>query len=274
MSIQTAIDQQLVLQSFEEGVLTLTLNSPDNGNALTVSMTNALAYVLETVNEMRDVNCLLLRSNSKHFCTGGNVKDMEAGSDLMAGSVEDVRERLQGSLHRITRALSALEVPAVCAVNGAAVGAGCDLALMCDVRLAGTSATFAESFLRLGLVSGIGGAWFLSRIVGPAKALELTLTSEFMSAEEAHRLGIVTKVVADDGLYAEAKEFAERIAKNPPRAMRMAKKLVRESASTSLPVALEMAASMQAILLCGQEHEATVAQFLERQSRAKQNRLA
>jgi enoyl-CoA hydratase/carnithine racemase len=180
-----------------------------------------------------------------------------------------VRDRLQKSLHRITRAMSNLEVPSICAVKGAAVGAGCDLALMCDIRLAGESAQFAESFLRLGLVSGIGGAWFLSRIVGPAKALEMTLTSEFLDAATAERFGIVAKVFADDQLDGEALALARRLATNPPRAMRMAKKLVRESASSSLPAALEMAASMQAILLCGDEHKRAVSSFLERQDQKK-----
>lgn len=120
----------LVESSVDDGVLTLTLNSPSDGNALNVAMTEALSDVLEQINDRPDVHCLLLRSSSPHFCTGGNVKDMQSGSDLMSGSVEAVRERLHRSLHRITRALSGLDVPSVCAVNGAAVGAGCDLALM------------------------------------------------------------------------------------------------------------------------------------------------
>jgi enoyl-CoA hydratase/carnithine racemase len=259
----------LVRQSVEAGVMTLTLDGAANGNALTVAMTEALSDVLESVNRRDDVHCLLLRSSSKHFCMGGNVKDMQSGKDLMDGGIEHVRERLRTSLHRITRALNELEVPSICAVNGAAVGAGCDLALMCDIRLAGTQAVFAESFLRLGLVSGIGGAWFLSRIVGPAKALEMTLTSEFVDAEAAKRLGIVTSVHPDDALDREALALAQRIAGSPPLALRMAKKLVRESSHCTLSAALEMAANMQAILLCGSEHKQAVSGFLEEQARQK-----
>lgn len=267
MSVQTSESNQLVLQTFDAGVLTLTLNGAANGNALTVAMTEALSGALEAVNSRRDVHCVLLRSASKHFCTGGNVKDMQNGRDLMEGSVEDVRDRLQGSLHRITRALDHIEVPSVCAINGAAIGAGFDIALMCDIRVAGRRAVFAESFLRLGLVSGIGGAWFLSRIVGPAKALEMTLTSEFIDADTAYRLGIVTKVLPDEELDNETKALATRIAANPPGALRMAKKFVRESGSSTLSASLEMAASMQAILLCGQEHKDAVGRFIESQSR-------
>lgn len=259
----------LVLHRVEDGVLIVTLNCPRNGNALDMAMTAALADVLESANTMHGVHCVLLRSSGKHFCTGGNVKDMQEGRDLMAGSVADVRARLRNSLHRITRALAGLDVPSVCAVNGAAVGAGCDLALMCDVRLANTRARFAESFLRLGLVSGIGGAWFLARIVGPAKALELTLTSEFIDADAAERLGLVSKILPVNELDAQAFQLANRIARNPPEAMRMAKRLVRESAESSLSGALEMAASMQAILLCGDEHKGTVTRFLEQQAQER-----
>jgi enoyl-CoA hydratase/carnithine racemase len=116
-------------------------------------------------------------------------------------------------------------------------------------------------------VSGIGGAWFLSRIVGPAKALEMTLTSEFIDADTAYRLGIVTKVLPDEELDNETKALATRIAANPPGALRMAKKLVRESGPSTLSASLEMAASMQAILLCGQEHKDAVGRFIASQSR-------
>lgn len=273
MSTQTSQNERLVATSFEEGILTVTLNNADNGNALTVAMTEALSDELEAINQRHDVRCVLLRSSSaKHFCTGGNVKDMQSGSDLMVGSVADVRERLHNSLHRITRALSTMEIPTVCAVNGTAVGAGFDLTLMCDIRIAGQSATFAESFLRLGLVSGIGGAWFLTRVVGPAKALELSLTSEFIGADEAYRLGIVSKVFPNDRLDIEALTIAKRISAHPPGATCMAKKLVRESAEAPLPTALEMAASMQAILLCGEEHKETVTRFNELKAAAKQTR--
>ena len=253
----------LVQSETFDGVFTLTLDAPDTGNALDIAMSEAIAEALEGVNAMPDVHCVLIRSAGRHFCTGGNVKDMARGADLMAGSVSEVRNRLQTGLHRITHALRALEVPTIAAVNGAAVGAGFDLTLMCDVRIAARSAQFAESFLRLGLVSGIGGAWFLARIVGVAKAMELSLTSEFLSADAARDLHIVSQVVPDEDLDATAAALARTIAANPPQALRMAKRLIRESAESELPAALEMAASMQAILLCGDEHRAKVQQFLK-----------
>lgn len=274
MSTKSNDADSLVESSVNDGVLVLTLNNPSNGNALDVAMTQALSDALEQINDRRDVHCVLLRSSSpRHFCTGGNVKDMQRGSDLMSGGVEDVRDRLHRSLHRITRALSGLDVPSVCVVNGAAVGAGCDLALMCDIRMASANAVFAESFLRLGLVSGIGGSWFLARIVGYAKALELTLTSEFIDAQAALNLGIVSKVVPADALDIEALSLAKRIAQNPPTALRMAKRLVREAADASLATTLEMAASMQAILLCGREHKEAVDRFLQQQAAKKRTHM-
>jgi 2-(1,2-epoxy-1,2-dihydrophenyl)acetyl-CoA isomerase len=246
-----------------DGVLTVALAEPDTGNALDTTMAHALAEALERANTMPEVHCVLIRSTGGQFCTGGNVKDMARGADLMAGTVTEVQERLRTGLHRITRALRALEVPSVAAVNGAAVGAGFDLALMCDVRIAAQSARFAESFLRLGLVSGIGGAWFLTRLIGVAKAMELTLTSEFISAQTALDLRIVSRVVPDDELAPESTTLARTIAANPPQALRIAKRLVRESAEAGLDASLEMAASMQAILLCGDEHRTKVQQFLQ-----------
>lgn len=259
--------EAFIQQDVADGVLTLSLNDPDTGNAMSVRMAEALAEALERANTLSTVHCVLLRATGKHFCTGGNVKDMEQGADLMQGSATEIRARLKSTLHRITHAFQALQMPSIAAVNGAAVGAGCDLALMCDLRLASESATFAESFLRLGLVSGIGGAWFLTRIVGTAKALELTLTSEFIDASTALQLGMVSRVVTPEALDETSAALARRIASNPPQALRMAKRLVLDAAESTLPMALETAAAMQAILLCGDEHKAVVREFLAQRAR-------
>ena len=256
----------LVNQHTEDGVLTITLSSSELGHPLTVALTEALASALEDAAHQPGVHCVLLQSEGRHFCSGGNVKDMRDGADLMQGSVDEVRERLKNSLHRIPLAIRNIEVPVIAAVQGAAVGAGCDLALMCDIRIAASDARFAESFLRIGLVSGIGGSWFLTRIVGLSKALEMTFTSEFLDAEAALRCGIVSEVVPRERLHVTAAALALRIAANPPTALRMAKKLVREAAASSLEATLETAASMQSVLLCGEEHKQQVARFLDGQA--------
>jgi len=261
-------DQAVLVSShLEGGVLTLSMNGVGNGNAVTVAMSEALACALEEAARADAARCVVLRSSARHFCSGGSVEDMQAGTDLMQGGVEDVRERLAATLHRITLATQDIKVPLIAAVNGAAVGAGFDIALMCDIRIASERARFAESFLRLGLISGIGGAWFLTRLVGLSKAMELTFTSEFLDAPTALAHGLVSRVVPPERLDDEVATLARHIAATPPRALRMAKTLVRESATASLGAALEMAASMQAMLLCSTEHKAAVEAFLAQQRR-------
>lgn len=258
---------RLVSSRLEQGVLTLSMDAVENGNALTIAMSVALATALEQAARTPEAHCVLLRSSGRHFCTGGRVEDMQAGADLMQGSVEEVRQRLIGTLHRITLATQAIEVPLIAAVDGAAVGAGFDLALMCDIRIASERARFAESFLRLGLISGIGGAWFLTRLVGLSTAMELTFTSDFIDAPTALARGIVSRVVAAERLDDEAAALARHIAATPPGALRLAKRLVRDSAAAPLAEALEQAAAMQAELLCGAEHKAAVDRFLASRGR-------
>lgn len=251
----------LVLIEQRGSVLYLTLNAA-SGNALATPVCVALAEALEGINARPDVHCVVLRGNGRHFCTGGNVKDMQAGEDLMHGATEDVLEGLRRYLHRITLAMQAVEVPVIAAINGSAIGAGLDLAMMCDLRVAASGARLAESFLRLGLISGIGGAWFLTRTVGLAKAMEMTLTSQFHSAEEALQMGLINRVVEPEALDATVEALANTIASAPPKALRLAKRLVRQAAASSLEQALETAGSVQAILLCGAEHKAAVQAFL------------
>jgi enoyl-CoA hydratase/carnithine racemase len=153
-----------------------------------------------------------------------------------------------------------LEAPSIAAVNGAAVGAGCDLAAMCDMRIAARSASFAESFLRVGLVSGDGGAWFLPRAVGMSKACEMTFTGDFVGSEEALRIGLVSKVVDDEQLMDAAMALARRIAAQPVHSLRLTKRLLRESQQLSLASALELASSMQALAQhTRDQHEAVLA---------------
>jgi enoyl-CoA hydratase/carnithine racemase len=161
-------------------------------------------------------------------------------------------------------AFQALDVPVIAAVNGAAVGAGCDLACMCDIRVAGESARFAESFVRLGIIPGDGGAWILPRIVGFPKATELVLTGEMIDAAEALKIGLVTHVVPDDQLVMRAKEIANKIAANPPHAVRMAKRLLRQGQDTSLSNILEMSAAMQAVVHTTADHDEAITAFVER----------
>src|SRR5690606_26730659 len=133
-----------------------------------------------------------------------------------------------------------IDVPVVAAVNGPAIGAGLDMAAMCDVRIASEKASFAESFLRLGLISGDGGAWYLPRVIGYARATEMTLTASPIDAVKAAQWGLVSRVVAPDDLVGEAMSIAALIAAHPPRSVRLAKRLLRQSNRSDLPSALDL----------------------------------
>jgi enoyl-CoA hydratase/carnithine racemase len=152
----------------------------------------------------------------------------------------------------------------IAAINGPAIGAGCDLACMCDIRIAGESARFAESFVRVGIVPGDGGAWLLQRIVGISKAAEMTLTGEMIDAADALACGLVSRVVPDAELLSVAMSVAEKIAANPPYAVRMCKRLMRQSQESSLAAVLEMSAAMQALAHETAEHEERIKAFLDK----------
>ena len=242
------------------GVVILTLNEPTTRNAISPAIVRALVEYTERINADLSVGCVILTGAGKGFSSGGNVKQMKERTGLFGGSPADIRRSYQQGIQRIPLAMYGLEAPSIAAVNGAAVGAGCDLASMCDMRIAARSATFAESFLRVGLVSGDGGAWFLPRAVGMSKACEMTFTGDFVEAEEALRIGLVSKVVDDDKLLDEAMALARRIAAQPVHSLRLTKRLLRDSQQVGLATALEMASAMQALAQhTKDQHEAVLA---------------
>ena len=248
----------------EDGVVILTLNEPATRNAISPAIVEALVECTARINADLSVGCVILTGAGEGFSSGGNVKQMKERAGLFAGSPAEIRRGYLQGIQRIPLALYALEAPAIAAVNGAAVGAGCDLATMCDIRIAARSATFAESFLRVGLVSGDGGAWFLPRAVGLSKAYEMTFTGDFVEAEEAARIGLVSKVVDDDKLMQEARALAGRIAAQPVHSLRLTKRLLRDSQHVSLPIALELASSMQALVQHTKDQHEAVLAFTEK----------
>jgi enoyl-CoA hydratase/carnithine racemase len=249
-----------VLYEQHGGIVVLTLNEPTTRNAISPAIVKALVDYTERINADLSVGCVVLTGAGKGFSSGGNVKQMKGRTGLFGGSPAEIRRGYQHGIQRIPLAMHALEAPTIAAVNGAAVGAGCDLAAMCDIRIAGRSASFAESFLRVGLVSGDGGAWFLPRAVGMSKACEMTFTGDFVDAVEALRIVLVSKVVDDESLMEEAMAMAGRIAAQPVHSLRLTKRLLRDSQQISLATALEMASSMQALAQhTHDQHEAVLA---------------
>ncbi len=157
-------------------------------------------------------------------------------------------------------------MPTIAAVNGAAVGAGCDLVCMCDIRIASERARFAESFVRLGIIPGDGGAWLLPRAIGMSRAAEMTFTGDMIDAETAAAWGLVSKVVAPDQLLDEARALAERIAANPPAAVRMSKRLLRDGQKMDLSASLEMAAAFQSLAHRTADHVEAINAFFEKRT--------
>jgi enoyl-CoA hydratase/carnithine racemase len=247
-------------------VETWTLNLPASRNPITGDeMIDALVAAAQRVDRDRTVRAVILTGGGSAFSTGGNIKDMADRAGMFGGgTAHDLRAAYRDRIQRIPRAFHACEVPLIAAVNGPALGAGFDLAMMCDLRLATPSAFFAESFVKLGVIPGDGGTWFLPRVVGAARAAEMALTGDRVDAETALAWGLVSRVVPAGQLLAEARALADRIAVNPPQAVRMAKKLLRDSQLQSLDATLELAAAMQVIAHQTDDHAEAVAAFMER----------
>jgi enoyl-CoA hydratase/carnithine racemase len=246
-------------------IVTWTLNRPDTRNVISEpDMVQAFEDAIASVNADRTVRVVVLAANGPAFSSGGNVKHMRDRVGMFGGAPADVRDGYRQGIQRIPKALYHCEVPVIAAVGGPAIGAGCDLALMCDMRVASTAAKFAESFVKLGIIPGDGGAWLLPRAVGLARAAEMAFTGDAIDAETALEWGLVSRVVEPDELLPTAHALAARVAANPPQALRMTKKLLREGQHQSLESLLELSAAMQALSHHTRDHHEAVAAMLEK----------
>lgn len=248
----------------EGPILTLTMNQPETRNALTGN--SAVAEFVEicaTVTKDRSIRALILTGADPVFSSGGNVKDMQRYF-TQAPLPEDIREEYRNGIQRLPRALYDLDVPLIAAVNGPAIGAGLDLTCMCDIRIASEKATFAESFVKVGIVPGDGGAWLLPRVVGMSMACEMAFTGEALDAQAALACRLVSRVVPHQALMDEARGLARRIAANPGGVLRMTKRLLREGERSSLDSLLELSAACQAIAHLSPEHHEAVRAFVEK----------
>lgn len=259
------MSNDFVLFEQRDAIVTLTLNAPEARNALTSqAQWDAVVAACERVQADPAVKVVIVTGAGSAFCAGGNVKDFRDKRGLAAGSGMEIRDNYRRGIQRIPLAFHRLDVPTIAAVNGPAIGAGCDLACMADIRIASEKASFAESFVKLGLIPGDGGAWLLQRVVGYARAAEMSFTGETVDAQAALAMGLVSRVVPHETLLAEATALAERIAANPGQALRMTKRLMREAQTSRLDSILELSAAYQALTHGSAEHEGAVAAFLER----------
>lgn len=257
----------LVLYARDGAVVTLMLNQPELRNPVSDDdMVDAILAALDRLETDPEARVAILTGAGSAFSSGGNLKKMASGKGLASDRPVLTRVNYKRGIQRLPMAFAKLEVPVIAAVNGAAVGAGCDLACMCDLRIAGESAKFAESFVKLGIVPGDGGAWLLPHVVGWAKAAEMALTGDALDAREALAFGLVSKVVPDADLLAEARNLADRIAANPTQAVRMTKRLLWEARSNGLETILEMSAAMQSLAHATDDNREAMAAFLEKRA--------
>jgi enoyl-CoA hydratase/carnithine racemase len=246
-------------------IVTLTINRPETRNPISdPDMIEAFEQAVGRVNADQSVRVLILTGSGSAFSSGGNLRHMRDRQGMFAGSPAEIRAAYQHGIQRIPKAMMTLEVPSIAAVNGPAIGAGCDLACMCDMRLAATTATFAESFVKVGIVPGDGGAWFLPRAVGMSRACEMAFTGDAIGAEQALAWGLVSEVAEPARLMERALALAQRIAVNPPQVLRMTKRLLQEGQHLRLDSVLEMSASMQALAHHTADHAEAVNALLEK----------
>lgn len=248
-------------------VALLTLNRPDTRNALSgEAMFAAFEQTFAALNADLNVRVAILTGAGSAFCSGGNVAEMRDRSGMFAGSPEEIAQRYREGIQRIPRAFEALQVPIIAAVNGPAIGAGNDLACMCDLRIASSTARFAESFVKVGIIPGDGGCWLLPRVIGHARAAEMALTGDAIDAEEALRFGLVSRVVAPEALLDEAFRLAGRIAANPPQVLRWTRQLLQQARTGTLDEALNAAGRLQGQAHHTADHAEAVAAFFEKRA--------
>ncbi len=248
-----------------DDVVTFTMQRDEVRNELTgTHLADDLSATVEWVNRSPDVSALIITGGGKAFSAGGNVKHMLAREGSFSGDVYEVHDHYRRGIQRIPLVMSRLEVPAIAAINGAAIGAGFDLACMCDMRLASRTATMGETFVSVGLIPGDGGGWFLQRLVGYQRAAELTFTGRVMSADEALRLGIVLEITEPEALMAQTLKLAQRIAAQPPQALRMAKRLMQSAQRSELRDHLDHCAVLQGICHNTQDHLEAVGAMLDK----------
>ncbi len=248
-------------------VTTLTLNRPDTMNALGADGDgDAFVAACEAINADMGLRCAIITGAGRGFSAGGDLNAMRDKTGNFGGTAPDIADGYRNNIHKILRALYGLRVPLIAAVNGPAIGLGCDLACLADMRIASDKAKFGVTFLKLGIIPGDGGTWILPRIIGEARAAELFYTGDIIDAATAQDWGLVSRVTAPETLLDEARALAARVAAMPPHALRQAKNLMRQGRSTTYDAALEMAANAQALMHVTSDHMEGVSAFLEKRT--------
>jgi enoyl-CoA hydratase/carnithine racemase len=253
--------------TLENGVAHMILARHDIRNAFSErDFTDEILDVLAKVQVHPDVRVLVMSAEGTAFSAGGNIKDMKDKKGIFGGGTAGVRRGYIEGIQRIPKALYALDIPSISAVQGPAIGAGCDLALYCDITICSTAAKFGETFINVGIIPGDGGAWILPRRVGMQRAAELTFTGRIVEGPEAAEIGLALECVEPDQLMVRTLELAESISARPPITARMLKTLFRQSQNSHLSDFLDKCASIQAICHSTEDHLEAVSSILEKRT--------
>lgn len=240
-----------LLYEIQDGIATITLNRPDQLNAFSPEMIRLWEEALVDARRNDAVQVVVVTGAGRAFCAGGDVKGFVAEGEK---TVFDGKTLLWEQVHRVALALEDLDKPVLCALNGTAVGAGLDMALMCDLRFAAAGARLSEGYVKVGLMPGDGGTFFLPRLVGLARALELMWTGDFVTAEEACQIGLVNRVYPPEQLLPEVYAFAARLAAGPSLAIRLIKRATYQGLRMELRAHLDMVSSHMGLLFRSEDH--------------------
>lgn len=267
MPTNDLINFKVLKFSVQNHIATITLNQPETRNSISeYEMIDAIVSVCDELNQNENIRVAILTGAGSAFCSGGNIKDMRDKTGMFAGANEELANNYRNGIQKIPLAFNRVKIPLIAAINGPAVGAGCDLACMCDIRIASEKAKFAESFIKVGIIPGDGGAWFLPRIVGVSRASQMALTGQIIDAFTAQEWNLVSEVVEHEILLNRATELAQKIANNPPQAIRATKRLLQLGQTLDLPELLDESAKVQARMHATEDHIEAVNALLEKRT--------
>lgn len=243
-----------LLFSVENNIARITLNRPDSLNGFSEEMIDLWIEALETVRDSEEIRAVIVSGNGRCFCAGGDIKAMVAGEGFYRSERDVVstglarKNSLWKKVQRVPLLLEEIDQPVIAMVHGFAYGAGLDMALMCDIRIAAESTKFSESYVNVGIVPGDGGAYFLPKLVGLDKALDMLWTAKVVEGKEAQDIGLVTYAVPDDELESFTEAYVEKLVNGPQQAIRLIKRAVYQNRDMSLRASLDMISSSMGLV--------------------------